>query len=100
MYFKVGKAAINGFSCYIVLEHRDNHPVNSLEALSLKMLSDDEVRKEINSLFSTGLTPSQAYNEFLMNMKKDCQDELDFHLQKTDRSKCPRRSDFNSLYIK
>ena len=33
-------------------------------------------------------------------MKKDCQDELDFHLQKADRSKCPRRRDFNSLYIK
>ena len=57
MYFKVRKAAINGFSCYIVLVHRHNHPVNSLEALSFIMPSD-EVRKEINSLFSTGLTPS------------------------------------------
>ena len=25
---------------------------------------------------------------------------MNFHLQKVDRSKCPRRSDFNSLYIK
>ena len=46
------------------------------------------------------LTPSQAYNEFLLNLKKDCEDDLNFHLQKADRSKCPRRRDFNSLYIK
>ena len=30
----------------------------------------------------------------------DCPDDLTFHLQRSDRSKCPRRRDFNSLYIK
>ena len=45
---------------------------------------------EIGTLFSSGLTPSQVYNEFLRN----------FHLNKADRSKCPIRKDFNSSYIK
>ena len=73
-------------------------PINYFEALSFKMLSD-EVRKEANSLFLNNLIPSQACNEFLQNLKKDYQDNLNFHLQKLDRSKCPRRRDFNSLYI-
>ena len=29
-----------------------------------------------------------------------CPDDLTFHLQRSDRSKCPRRRDFNSPYIK
>ena len=41
-----------------------------------------------------------VHNEFLLNFKKDCEDYLNFHLQNADRSKCPRQSDFNSLYIK
>ena len=28
------------------------------------------------------------------------EEELSFHLKKPDQSKCPRRRDFNSLYIK
>ena len=30
----------------------------------------------------------------------DCPGDLTFHLQRSGRSKCPRRRDFNSLYIK
>ena len=82
-----------------MLEHRHNHAINSLDALSFKMLSD-EVRKEVNSLFLNNLTPSQVHNEFLLNLRKDCEDDLNFNLQKVDRSKCPRRRNFNSFYIK
>ena len=70
-------------------------PINSFEALSFKMLSD-EVKKEANSLFLNNLIPC---NKFLQNLKKDYENNLNFHLQKLDRSKCPRRRDFNSLYI-
>lgn len=70
-------------------------PINSFEALSFKMLSD-EVKKEANSLFLNNLIPC---NKFLQNLKKDYENNLNFHLQKFDRSKCPRRRDFNSLYI-
>ena len=67
--FKILKVATNGFTCNILLEHRHNHPINSLEALSFKMLSE-EVRKEVNSVFLNNLTPSQAHNKFLLNLKK------------------------------
>ena len=82
-----------------MLERRHNHAINSLEAMSFKILSD-EVRKEVNSLFLNNLTRSQANNEFLLNLKTDCKDDLNFHLPKAVRSKCPRRRDFNSLVIK
>ena len=86
MTCKVLKVETNGFTCNIVHEQRHNHPINSLEALSFKMLSE-EVRKEMNSLFLN--------NEFLLNLKKDCEDDLTFHLQKADRFNCPRPRDFS-----
>ena len=99
MTFKVVKVATNDFTCNIELEHRHNYAINSLEALSFNILLD-EVRKEVNPLFLNNLTPSQKYNEFFLNLKKDCVDDLNFHLQTAGRSKCPKRRDFNSLCIK
>ena len=55
---------------------------------------------EIKALFSSGLTPSQAYKEFLRNVQSNSEDELNFHFKKAEWSKCPRRRDFNLLYIK
>ena len=95
MTIKVLKIATNGFTCNIVLEHRHNHHINSLEVLSFKMLSD-EARKEVNSLFLNNLTPSQV----LLNLKMDCEDDFNFHLQKENRSTYSRQRDFNSLNIK
>ena len=69
-----------------------------IEDLSFKILST-EIKIEIEALFSSGLTPLQAYDKFLRNLHSHSEDELNFHLRKADRSKCPRR-DFNSLYIK
>ena len=60
----------------------------------------EQVKLEISALFENGLTPSQAYSEFLRGLKLRCADQLIFHLSKADQSKCPRRRDFNSLYIK
>ena len=93
------KDNINTLSCNVFIEHCHNHAVNSLEDLSFKMLST-KIKMEIEALFSSGLTPSQAYNEFLRKLLSNSEDELNFHLKKADRSKCPRRRDFNSLYIK
>ena len=78
---------------------RHKHAVTSLEALSFKMLST-EIMMEIEALFSSGLTPAQVYNKFLRNSQSNSADEQNFHLKKADRCKCPRRRDFNSLYIK
>ena len=55
---------------------------------------------EIDKVFPSGLTPSQVYNEFLRNLQSNSEDELNFHLKKADRSKCPIRRDFNLLHIK
>ena len=63
-------------------------------------MMSDEVKRKVNSLFGNGFTSSQAYNRFLMNSKNNYDNELNFQPQKTDRSKCRRRRDFNSLYVK
>ena len=93
------KDHVNTLSCNVFIKHYHNHAVNSLEALSFKILST-EIKMEFEALFSSGLTPSQAYDEFLRNLQSNSENELNFHLKKADRSKCPRRRDFNSLYIK
>ena len=90
---------MNTLSCNIFIEHCHNHAVNSLEASNIQMVSAD-IKMEIKALISFGLTPSQVYNEFLRNLQSNSEDELIFHLKKADRSTCPRRRDFNSLYIK
>ena len=98
--FKVFKVPLNGFCCNTNLGHTHNHPINSLEALNFKMLTE-EVKNEVLSLFATGLTSSQANKEFLRRLMDDCPEDLTFHLQRLVRSnKCPRQRDFNSLYIK
>ena len=74
----------------VLIEHCHNHAVNSLEALSFKMLST-EIKMEIEALFSSGLIPSQAYNEFLRNLQSNSEDKLNFHLKKADRTKFPKR---------
>ena len=53
----------------VFIERCHNHAVNSLQALSFKMLST-EIKMEIEALFSSGLTTSQAYNEFLSKFTK------------------------------
>ena len=78
---------MKGFCCNRNLEHTHNHPINSLEDLSVKMLTE-EVKNEVLSLSATGLTPSQAHKEFLRRLMDDCPVDLTF------------QRDFNSLYIK
>ena len=46
------------------------------------------------------MTASQAYYEFLRRLRQECEDELQFHMRKSNRSLCPRRRDFNVLYAK
>lgn len=39
-----------------------------------------------------------AYREFLHQLLNSCENLLDFHVKKADRSQAPRRPDFNRLY--
>ena len=87
------------FRCTINIEHKHNHPVNSLHALSFKSISE-ETQNDIKMLFQSGMTASQAYAEFLSEFRRKCATDLEFHRKKADRSCCPRRFDFNVLYAK
>ena len=73
---------MNSFSFNVLIEHCHNHAVNSLEALSLKMIST-EIKMNIEVLFSSGLTRSQVYNEILRNLRSNCNDKLNYHLKDT-----------------
>ena len=77
MVFKVLKVATKGFICNIVLKNRHNQSINSLEAFSFKIFSE-EGRIVVNSLFWNNLALSQAHNKFLLNLKKGWEDDLNF----------------------
>jgi len=87
------------FQCTVIIEHYRNHPISSLEVLSFRSI-DPMVQEQVYRMFEDGMTASQAYYEFIRNMKIKCENELEFHIQKADRSLCPRRRDFNVLYTK
>ena len=36
--------------------------------------------------------------EFMKDFRSQCGSSLEFHAKKADRSLCPRRSDFNTIY--
>ena len=87
------------FPCIINIEWNHNHPINSLEALNFKSLRKDVIAK-VDSYFAKGYTPSLAYCEFLNDLRRDSDTDLSYHFKKADRSLCPRRRDFNTLYRK
>ena len=74
-----------------------NHSVSSLQSLSFKDIPDD-VSSTIKEMFDNGFTPALAYREFLRKKKEEYVDELELLVAMADRSKVPRRPDFNKLY--
>ena len=85
------------YPCVIYIEHDHNHPVNALQSLSFKSIADS-VASSVRQLFERNMTPSMAYYEYLQRLRQEAENELEFHIKKADRSICPRRRDFNSLY--
>ena len=85
------------FLCLINLEWSHNHQIHNLEALSYKPLLD-ETKEKVNELFASGCTPALAHHRFIAELRAKCENDKDFHLKKSDRSVCPRRRDFNSLF--
>ena len=49
-------------------------------------------------MYKQGKTPSVAIREFMEKLRGRCKDQLQFHYEKADRSKCPRRGDFYNIY--
>ncbi|XP_078702577.1 uncharacterized protein LOC144928219 [Branchiostoma floridae x Branchiostoma belcheri] len=74
-----------------------NHSIGSLEASNFKDLSKETVEK-VFKLFESGLTASTARQQFLKDLRDDCEDDLTFHQRKADRSIMPRKRDFSHLY--
>ena len=44
------------------------------------------------------MTLSMAYYVYVQQLRTEVSSELEFHMKKSDRSFCPRRRDFDSLY--
>ena len=85
------------YSARINIDYNHSHPVQSLQTLSFKDISE-KVSKEIRHLYEKGYTPGMAYRDCLQTLKSIATDDLDFHLKLADRSIIPRRRDFNHLY--
>lgn len=81
----------------VTLEWNHNHPVNYLQACNFKDIPPNVVEK-VNSMYERGLTPALAYREYISDLRNVCKDNLDFHIKKGDRSKCPRRGDFYNIH--
>ena len=96
MVFKV-KREIDDFPCVVELEWNHNHPVQALQALSFKDIPAHVVDR-IRDMYGHGYTPGLAYKELIKGVRIECHDEVDFHWKLADRSKVPRRRDFNQLY--
>ena len=79
------------------IEWNHNHPTNSLHASSFKEIPDAIVHT-IKDMFSNGLLPGAAHKEFMRQLRSECKDEIEYHLRLADRSKVPRRADFNDIY--
>ena len=50
-------------------------------------------------MYRQGKTPSAAIREFMGKLHGRCKDQLQFHYEKADQSKCPRRRDFYNIYM-
>ena len=85
------------FGSTIDIEWNHNHSVQSLHSLSFKDIPTS-VKNDIKQMFESGLLPGAAHREFLRQLRSECKDELEYHQQLADRSKAPRRKDFNNIY--
>ena len=85
------------FGAVIGLEWTHNHPVKAFQSLSFTDINDDTCQNIIE-LFEKGYSPSLTYRELVREIKLDCANDMELHLKMSDRSKMPRRSDFNNLY--
>ena len=89
--------ADNDYSALIEIDWEHNHSVDSLQALSFKDIPPD-VSERVYGLFDKGYTPGLAYKQLYQVLKAASTSEKELHITISDRSKFPRRNDFNYLY--
>ena len=97
MLFSITNVIENEFPCSFTIEWAHNHPVNSLQAWGFKDVPQ-YVKHQIRCLFESGMSAGTASKEFHRNLRISINDKMDLHRILTDRSKVPRRNDFNALY--
>ena len=83
--------------CHLDTEYNHNHPLESLQALNFRNISED-VSNKIKLHLEKRSTPGSAYKEMLQLLKQQSKDDLELHLNLADFSKMPKRRDFNNLY--
>ncbi|KAI8485675.1 hypothetical protein Bbelb_365090 [Branchiostoma belcheri] len=74
-----------------------NHSFCTLEASNFKDLSEETTAK-VYKLYEAGHTPSTARQQFLKDIRRECEDDITYHQRKADRAITPRRRDFSHLY--
>ena len=97
LFLKYRKDETSEYPMVINLEWDHNHSVTALQSLSFKDIPD-EVADTIKTMFDNGYTPAIAYREFVRKKREEHSDQLDLLMVMSDRSKVPRRPDFNKLY--
>lgn len=93
------KSVADEYPVIVKVDWDHNHSIDCLHSLSFKDIPE-EVSSSIRDLFKNGFTPAHAYREFLRKKREDCNSSVELVVTMSDRSKFPRRSDFNNLYVK
>ena len=88
---------VDPYPCVVSLQWNHNHPVKSLQALGFKDIPS-AVSERIMAMFKRGYTPGLAYREFIRTLTRECENDLELHKALADRSKIPRRPNFNQLF--
>ena len=86
------------FPVVLQVDWEHNHPISSLHSLSFKDIPD-EVSLSIKELFENGYTPAHAYREFLRMKREESKSQTELLITMSDRSKVPRRNDYNNIYV-
>ena len=84
--------------CSINIDWKHNHSTENLEASNFKTLSQKSVEK-ITKLYEAGHTPATARQQYLTELKANCENDIDFHVKKADWSVTPRQRDISYIYI-
>ena len=91
------RAPANGYAKVIEIEWTHNHSIRALQTMTFNDINVD-TKLRIVQLFEKGYTPSLAHKEFIRETNSNVDNDLEFHIAMSDRSKMPRRSHFNLLF--
>ncbi len=74
-----------------------NHSGESLNSLSFEDIPG-EISESITDMYRRGLLPGAAHRQFMLQLKSECCDAMEYHKRLSDRAQVSRRKDFNEIY--